>query len=299
MAVKEVDDLVRAIKATGSYDVENGPTHYKVVNASGNTVYSLPKTPSDSRWRENAVHDLIRQGVLEKDPKKTNGAKRSAAAGASHLVKPEIQAVKVAAVKARHAKFAEITAGIRARIEPLINKVGGWGMHKGQITASELGLVAMYWGRDRPDVFRSEAGARASAQGNMKQNGTASEQACAFWDAFVTAWEAAEDQRSWYFDLVREMKGLAPIEKRVIVGGAELTRPPGPQKNLRRAGKVSTYVAEDKKHPLEPERVVGHLALKAVMLMAAGSETINQHEILEVGEQILALEARVSGEEQE
>jgi hypothetical protein len=298
MAVKEVDDLVRAIKATGSYDVENGPTHYKVVNASGNSVYSLPKSPSDSRWRENAVHDLIRAGVLDHDPKK-NGRKRSAEAGASHLVRPEIQAAKVAAVKARHARFAEITAGIRARIEPLINKVGGWGARDGQITAAELGMAAMYWGRDRPDVFRSQNGARASAQSNIKQGGTLSEGASNFWDAFVTAWETAEDQRSWYFDLVREMKGLAPIEKRVIVGGAELTEKPGPTKNLRRAGKVSTYVAEDKKHPLEPDRVVGHLALKAVMLMAAGSETINQHEILEVGEQILALEARLAGEEQE
>jgi hypothetical protein len=298
MAVREVDDLVRAIKATGSYDVESGSTHYKVVNESGNTVYTLPKSPSDSHWRENAVHGLIRVGVLDVDPKKAVNRKKSSEAGASHLARPEIQALKIAAVKARHAKYAAITADIRNRIEPLITKVGGWGMRQGQITAAELGMVAMHWGRNRPDVFRSENGARTSAQSNLKQGGTMSEGAANFWDAFVTAWEAAEDQRSWYFDLVREMKGLQPIEKRVIVGG-ETVKPPSRQKNLRRAGRVSTYVVEDKKHPLEPDRVVGHLALKAVLLMAVGSETINQNEILEVGEQILALETRVSGEERE
>ena len=289
-ATKDVEDLVRAIKATGTHDVKSNGAHHKVIDGAGHTIYVLPRSPSDRRWRENAVHELIKFGVFEKDPKK---AKKSS----HHLADPEIQAKKIAAVKERAARLAAETSVVRERMTPLVNKIGGWGMGQNQITASEVGMVAKHWGRDRPDVWETDGAARTSAQNNMKHNGACSPQALAFWDAFVTDWELADDPRSWYFDLAREMKGLAPIEKRVIVGGAELAEKPGPKKNLRRAGKVRTYVAEDRKHPLEPDTVVGHLALKAVLLMAAGSETMNQNEILEVGEQILALEARVAEEE--
>ncbi len=130
----------------------------------------------------------------------------------------------------------------------------------------------------------------------MKHGGACSPQALAFWDAFVTAWELADDPRRWYFDLAREMKGLPPTQ--VLVGGAPVP-PPTEQKNHRRAGRVKTYVAEDKKHPLEPETIVGHLALRATALMAAGRENIDLEEVLEVGEQILALEAKASREEVE
>lgn len=289
----EVDELVRDIKATGKFDVRSAGPHHKVVNGEGKTIYTFGKTPSDHRWRDNAVRGLIREGVFEHDPKKTNGQKERSQ---HRLADPEIQAKKVAAIKARSEHFAEITRDIRARLEPLITRAGGWGTHKGQITASELGLAARYWGRDRPDVFKTDEAARNSAQTNMRQGGTCSEKACGFWDAFVTAWESADDTRRWYFDLVREYKGLSPTA--VIVGGAEVKPPATEPKNLRRAGRVKRYMAEPERHPLEPEPLIGQLALKAVFLMAVGRENADQDEILGIGEQILVLEAE-SREEDE
>ena len=287
-ATKDVEDLVRAIKATGTHNVESNGAHHKVIDGAGHTVYVLPKSPSDRRWRENAVHELVKFGVFESDPKKQKKK--------HHLASPENQAKKIAAVKERAAKLAEETAVVRERMTPLVNKIGGWGMGQNQITASEVGMVAKHWGRDREDVWHTDGAARTSAQNNMKHNGACSPQALGFWDAFVTDWELADDPRSWYFDLAREMKGLAPLEKQVVVGGAPVVPPTG-QKNLRRAGRVRTYVAEDKKHPLEPDTIVGHLALRATALMAAGRENIDIEEVLAVGEQILALEDRVSREE--
>ncbi len=290
--MKEVDELVRDIKATGEFDVQSVGAHHKVVDSAGNLVYVLPRSPSDRRWRDNAIRGLVKEGVFEHDPKKTNGQKKTK----HHIADPEIQALKIAAVKARHARFAEITKGIRGRMEPLITKVGGWGMRQGQISGSELGAVAMFWGRGRPDVFKSQGAAESSAQKNMRQGGTCSEQACGFWDAFVTAWESAEDPRRWYFDLLRESKGME--KTKVIVGGEPVPPKPEKKKNLRRAGRVKRYMAEPaERHPLESPPLTGQLALKAVMLMAAGRENIDRDEILEVGEQILALEAYAAQEE--
>lgn len=289
----EVNELVRDIKATGSYDVIVNGAHYKVIDGQGHTLVTMPKTPSDSRWRENAVHDLIHQGVFEKDPRKNGGNRKRH----SRLADPDVQAAKVAAVKARAARLAEATASVRERMQPLVMKIGGWGMHKGEVTASELGLVAMHWGRDRPDVFATADAARASAQGNMKHEGGCNERALGFWDAFVTAWATAEDPRSWYFDLAREMKGLPAIEKHVIVGGADVPEASG--KKHPRAGRVKTYRME--RHPLESSPIIGELAMKAVMLMAAGRDLdkADQDQILEVGEQIAALESLAEQEEEE
>lgn len=288
----EIDQLVRDIKATGSFDVRSNGTHHKVVNEAGAQVYVLPKSPSDHRWRENAIHGLIRAGVFESDPRRGNGKKINR--GHSRLSDPDVQAAKVAAVRARAAHYAEITDAIRDRLNPLVTKVGGWGIRKGQVTAAELGLVAKHWGRDRPDVFKSDSAARASAQGNMKQRGACSPQACTFWDAFVTAWESAEEPRRWYFDLVREMKGLEPTK--VIVGGQEQTR--NTEYKKTRSGRVRTYMMEPEEEA-EPEEVkveldpgIGKLALKAVFLMTVGRKNVDQEDVLEVGEQILALEAR-------
>jgi hypothetical protein len=296
-ATKDVDDLVRAIRATGTHNVQSNGAHHKVLDGAGHTVYVLPKTPSDRRWRENAIHELIKQGVFEGDPKKARKEK-----GRLRLTDPDVQAMKVAAVKARAARLAADTAVVRDRIQPLVTKIGGWGMREGQVTASELGMVAKHWGRDRPDVWKTDGAAKSSAQNNMKHAGGCSPQALGFWDAFVTDWELADDPRRWYFDLAREMKGLAPIETKVIVGGAELTETTttSAKPNLRRAGRVRTYRMEgEEKHPLEPDIVVGHLALRAVALMAAGRETIDIEEVLEVGEQILALENRAQTEGEE
>lgn len=293
-ATKEVDQLVRAIEATGKYVVESNGRHHRVVNGDGKAVVgdngmviTIARTPSDSRWRENSVHQLIRAGVLEFDPKKPRYEGKSK----SNLTDPETQAKKVAAIRARAAHYAAVTDGIRDRLSPLVVKVGGWGLRNGQVSAAEIGSVAMYWGRDRPDVFKTEIGAKASAQSNMKLRGACSESACAFWDAFVSAWEQADDPRRWYFDLAREMKGLPKTQ--VIVGGA-VQPETKPQPKTHRSP-VTTYTMKDVNvniHEVEP---VGQVALMAVYLMSIGSDPADKEHILEVGEQILALQSSNKG----
>jgi predicted RNA binding protein YcfA (HicA-like mRNA interferase family) len=61
---KEIRELVRQIEANG-FTVE--PTkggHFKVKNANGGTVYSLPGTPGGGRWKQNLVADLRRKGII-------------------------------------------------------------------------------------------------------------------------------------------------------------------------------------------------------------------------------------------
>lgn len=60
---KEVRDLVRRIEHQPDVTVEsNGAGHF-TVRKGGNFVTSLAKSPSDPRWRENAMADLRRAGI--------------------------------------------------------------------------------------------------------------------------------------------------------------------------------------------------------------------------------------------
>lgn len=62
----DVRKLVKAVEARGA-SVQYGGKHLKVV-WQGAVVDTLPITPSDWRWRKNAVSNLMRLGVLDRDP---------------------------------------------------------------------------------------------------------------------------------------------------------------------------------------------------------------------------------------
>ena len=74
---KEVRDLAKQLKLRGFQIKQTGAGHVQVLR-NGSVVYGLPSSPSDHRWRMNAITDMKRLGLILKDPiketrKKTNG----------------------------------------------------------------------------------------------------------------------------------------------------------------------------------------------------------------------------------
>lgn len=63
---REVRELVESLERQG-WRVEQGGRHLKAFSPDGKTIVSLPLTPSDHRWRANALRYLRRGGY---DPSK-------------------------------------------------------------------------------------------------------------------------------------------------------------------------------------------------------------------------------------
>lgn len=62
MMNKEVRKLINSISGIDGVEVVNGGKHLRVL-LHGKFVTILPTTPGDSRWKENAVAELRRQGI--------------------------------------------------------------------------------------------------------------------------------------------------------------------------------------------------------------------------------------------
>jgi predicted RNA binding protein YcfA (HicA-like mRNA interferase family) len=58
---KDVRELVRAIEKQG-WRVEHGSGHLKAMSPDGETIVTLPTTPSGGRWRQNVISQLKRGG---------------------------------------------------------------------------------------------------------------------------------------------------------------------------------------------------------------------------------------------
>jgi hypothetical protein len=72
MSSKDARQLVRDLRdyfaAHGlDYDVIQRANHWHVVTANGNSVASFGSTPSDVRFRRNAVTQLRRRGIIGDD----------------------------------------------------------------------------------------------------------------------------------------------------------------------------------------------------------------------------------------
>jgi hypothetical protein len=55
---------VKRIEARG-FVVVPGGKHFKVQDAAGNTLYSLPSTPSGNIWRVRLLTELRKRGLIE------------------------------------------------------------------------------------------------------------------------------------------------------------------------------------------------------------------------------------------
>jgi hypothetical protein len=268
-----------------------------LVDENGPVIIS--KTPSEHRWREMTMHRLIANGVFKVDPRK-EGQKAKEAKGdgrGAQLNKEETRQLQREATDRIQKKRAERTKKIREKLEPLVMRVGGWsrgnkaGASSMGVVPAELGIAAHHWGneRGRVDTPKSVNSCQVSVYSNLKKGGTLSDASADFWEAFVNEWDAAPDPRRWYFDQVRVAKGL------VIESSLEPAAiPEGPV--AEQVSSVAAMLAEQKATRVAatiPEGV-GHLALKAVFLMARGGDA-DMHEILETGERILALEITSNG----
>ena len=61
---KELRKIVKRIEANG-FVVAPGGKHFKVQDAAGNTVYTLPGTPSGQVWRGRLLSELRKRGIIE------------------------------------------------------------------------------------------------------------------------------------------------------------------------------------------------------------------------------------------
>ncbi len=60
---RDLKAIVRLIEGNG-YTVVRGGKHLKVKNADGNTVATLPSTPSGHIWRTRLMNDLQKTGIV-------------------------------------------------------------------------------------------------------------------------------------------------------------------------------------------------------------------------------------------
>ena len=61
---KELKEIIRRIEEKG-FSVVPAGKHLKVKNAASKTVYTLPTSPTGSRWKIRLLHDLKKRGLIE------------------------------------------------------------------------------------------------------------------------------------------------------------------------------------------------------------------------------------------
>jgi predicted RNA binding protein YcfA (HicA-like mRNA interferase family) len=61
---KDLKKIVRRIERQGFVVVPAGK-HQKVKNSSGQTIYTLPTSPSGSLWRVRLISELRKRGLID------------------------------------------------------------------------------------------------------------------------------------------------------------------------------------------------------------------------------------------
>ena len=60
---KELRKIIRRIEARG-FSVVPGGKHFKVKNAEGKTIYTIPSTSSGTLWRVRLETELRKRGII-------------------------------------------------------------------------------------------------------------------------------------------------------------------------------------------------------------------------------------------
>lgn len=330
---KDVTELIAHIRAAGFRCAKSGnQKHYKVMTRTGAAVIDadgpiiISSTPSEERFKEMTVKRLMRAGVLKVDPyKATRGSKgeRAEQNGDEQKkktpfsrqqsdpdFKKRLHEAKVAAIKKKSAAAKEATAEIRAHLEPVIAKLGGWSAtgvsSSSGVKINEVALTLHCWATTRGRVempkttFRTphapitaDSDALRSAVMNMKNPGhTLGDVWRPIFKVFVDElWQHAgrdpEKAAARYRELLREAKGIV----------AEPTSPPAGGPPLQPLSR------ETQKEP-EPElgqaprlgplhSVVPSLALEAMFW--AGKGGADESDAMTLGQKIAQLEMREEG----
>lgn len=300
----EVDILIRAARANGYKTVPAQGGHKKIVNHRGQPVVDnngpliLSSSPSDARWREMTVKRWLAAGVIKVDPfesdtpskavRKLTGGAVSGKGGRSRLADADVQAAKVAAIKANAAAARDATQRLRESWEPIIVKLGGWKM--GMVT--QVADTAHWWNEHRGHVdgFTSQAGARSAVQG-LKLGQTLSERNRKAFAFFLDELVKSGNAQERYFEILRLSKGLPPKEVEPIRGGRPLPDPP-PLEERQKQKEVFTN-GHGRKETIGPATKPS-LALEAVAQMMVGRSEVDL-EVLRIGEQIQQLELAERG----
>lgn len=324
----EVKELIKEIRAQG-FSVASGGKHNRVLDPKGKLgprgavvrdkdgPVIISSTPGDANWRDTAEGRLRRAGVLpaKKGPMKPKGA-RGEENGEETLTREERErAQKLArqtAAKDVSRERHERTMQLRARLEPLVTQVGGWNAARGPASSGvqlhELGLIAELWSQrlGTAEMFASTEAAARSAK-ILREGGTLSDQRVAVWEALAEDWGSADNPRAWYFERLREARGLPP-DWRVKMGAATSTLPE-PVDEDSQIGEVPLSSPPASERPVEePSAAVlrpaalaslpgFERAMRAVFLMSRGADGDDWEEILEFATLIASYEAGKEGAE--
>lgn len=292
----DLKPLVEAIEKNGYTIVPDGRAkHAKIVYGKehpkrGQRVQDengpliIAGTSSEFRDRDQTATRWIRAGILKPDQVPWRNAKPgrngSRKQGRNRIADPDVQAAKVAAIHAKSERMHERTGKLRARLEPIIVKIGGWRYKAGRegvgVSVTELAAVAEHFaktrGRQELPKGVSENALRASAQSLKKPGDTLGEKWLPFWELFVDELERGGDPLGRWMELYREWKGIPK----------EVTTPaPGEPVELAKA---------NGKADLGP-KTFPKIALQAVAWMAKSADGEEQmQEVIGIGQSILQLE---------
>lgn len=241
-APSEMRLLVAAIRKNGFKVARTGGAHMKVLTKDGQVVTDangpliLSGSPSEHRWREMHVHRLMAANVLKSDPWKPTGKDGAAEGdenGNGRNAKGKTPQ-EVAADEARKRAAQERSDGLRgrtnelrARLEPIVVKLGGWSIGGSGVNADSMSQVMWHWvsSRRREEMPPpTSATAAMPGQSDLKKViGTLRTSGATLalkWHPVVEVFldelegdgedpDPAESSMN-YLDLLREVKGIFP-----------------------------------------------------------------------------------------
>jgi hypothetical protein len=312
----EVQELIKRIRASvderdpskGKFKVaKSGQKHYKVLHANGSSVVDengpliISSSPSDMRWREMTVKRLMASKVLKSDPYKETRGRAEDASEAPELTEQEKaeekrKAAQRMALRDRSEGFRLRTGRLRARIEPIISRLGGWSRGGSGVKVSDFIVILERWARaEAPELIPTGSGgigevpasAWTGAVNNLRTpDGTLSEKWLPLFEGFADRLERdagsppePSESALIYLDMVRESKGIG-------------VAPPAPAEDEEAA------TADSFRMTLSAVAFrVPKVAVEALFWMARGASADDHDTILELFEQIAAMEAADEGRE--
>lgn len=283
-AKKEVEELLRAVRANGYSTVPSGGGHKKVVDKHGRPVVDkdgpliISSSPSDVRWRDMHVKRLMRAGVLKEDPWNPQEEERKGnGRGDEH------ERARIAGQIRAQAMREHRTAKIRRRIEPIIVHLGGW--DKTGFTPG-LGRVmyAFAKAKGRVEAPASEVSAIQNAR-QLKVGATLSDKNATCWELLLDDLEKAHADDGIAGLQLRYVE-LTRLAKNLGTPGFKLEPESAPEPE---EGTVHELVAVRPAHPLELK--LPTMAMEIVARMGRGAQNEGDLErILVLGERVARLE---------